>query len=156
MMKSYLKLCFLLLLFSCSKPEKEPEPVFLELRRAESESANDLIEMVLSGSEEKFYLHKEVLLSNEDVKSASPVLHGRRLVVEVILTDEGKEKFARLTEENINKRIGIVVDGRLILAPLVRAPIREGKMIITGNLSEEEINRIADGIVSKDEVTAID
>lgn len=145
-MKSFSKLCLLLFLISCSSPEKNAEPVTLELRRAESESANNLTEMVMHGSDKKFYLHNEILLTNDDVESASPVLHGKRLVVEVVLTEAGKKKFARVTEENLNKHLGILIDGQLILAPVVRAPIKEGKMIITGNLSEEEINRIANGL----------
>ena len=149
-MKSCLNLFIILLLFSCSNSNKKPDLVSLELRKAEIEPADSLIEMVMHGTQEKFYLHNEILLSNQDVESASPVLYGKRLVVEVILTQQGKEKFARLTEENLNKHVGIVIDGQLILAPVVRAPIKEGKMIITGNLSEEEINHIADGIVFKD------
>ena len=45
------------------------------------------------------------------------------------------------------KPIGMLVDGELITAPVIRTPIREGRAVINGDFTEEEAKRIAAGIV---------
>jgi len=53
-------------------------------------------------------------------------------------TDEGKEIFARLTKENIGKRVAIYLDGAPISAPVVREEIKDGKAQISGQFTPKE------------------
>jgi len=46
--------------------------------------------------------------------------------------EEGKEIFAKLTEENVGKRIAIFLDYFLLSAPVVKEPIRDGRAVISG------------------------
>jgi preprotein translocase subunit SecD len=136
-----------------SQQEREAEAsthgatVALEFRLAEMAPAEGLTEVSISDLNLKFYLHDEVVLDNSDVASAAvieqPVGHG----VEIVLTESGKQKFARLTEQNVKKLLGMVVDSELVCAPLINAPIAVGKAIIEGRFSPEEAERIAAGIV---------
>ena len=142
-------------LLGCVGTQKKSEQVTIEFRLAEKEPAHGLIEMKIHRTGERFYLHKEVLLSNTDVASASVSLWSQHSVVELIFHDMGREKLSRITRANVNKHIGMLLDGKLISAPLILAPILEGKAIIDGNFSEEEAHRIADGIVSGIKMTGM-
>ncbi len=103
--------------------------------------------MTIPGSEEKFYVRDTVVMSNYDIQRALPIVWNGKSVVELTFTPAGKVRFAMLTKENLGKRIGILIDGKLVTAPIVEAPILEGKALIDGDFSEEEAHRIADGIM---------
>ncbi|MGA3144847.1 MAG: sigma-70 family RNA polymerase sigma factor [Verrucomicrobiota bacterium] len=63
--------------------------------------------------------------------------------INVELSDVGKELFAAVTKENINKRLAIVLDGHLYLAPVIRSEISDGKVQITGHFTKEEARELA-------------
>jgi preprotein translocase subunit SecD len=63
--------------------------------------------------------------------------------ISVELSDEGKELFAAVTREHINKRLAIVLNGQLYAAPIIRSEITDGKAQITGNFTEEEAQQLA-------------
>jgi preprotein translocase subunit SecD len=63
--------------------------------------------------------------------------------IDVEFSEVGKELFAAITRENINKRLAIVVDGHLYRAPVIRSEITEGKAQITGPFTEEEARELA-------------
>ena len=148
-MKKFAFLLIVLFIFGCAGPEEKPEMVKVEFRLAETEPAEGLNQMSIPGSEERFFLHDEVLMSNDDIQFAFPGSWGDRAVIELTLTEDGKEKFAQITSENLGKRIGILLDGKLVMAPTIKAPILEGKAVIDGNFSEEEADRIATRIMLK-------
>ena len=148
-MKKIIGLIVALALFSCGKSPDTPAEVTVEFRLAELEPAPDLTETVFSGTGERFFLHKEAAISNADVASATVVKRGERPQIEVTFTAMGREKFAQLTRANLNKRVGILVDGQLLSAPTIRAPIEHGKALIIGDFTEQEARRIADGIIAR-------
>lgn len=51
---------------------------------------------------------------------------------------EGSDLFAKITKENMGKRIAIYLDGIPISAPVVQSEITNGKAVITGGFSLEE------------------
>jgi RNA polymerase sigma factor (sigma-70 family) len=63
--------------------------------------------------------------------------------INIELSDVGKELFAAVTKENINKRLAIVLDGHLYLAPVIRSEISDGKVQITGHFTGEEARELA-------------
>ena len=63
--------------------------------------------------------------------------------INVEFSPEGNELFAAVTKENINKRLAIVLGGRLYAAPVIRSEISGGKTQITGTFTEEEAIEIA-------------
>lgn len=54
----------------------------------------------------------------------------------------GGEIFAELTKANINKRIGIYLDGQLLSAPVVREEISDGRAEITGQFTLTEAREL--------------
>jgi hypothetical protein len=122
------------------------EAFTLEFRPASEMPGPGLTEMTLSGSEKSFFVSDEVVLSNADVESAQAAMGPFQPHVEITFTKEGAERFATVTENNLNKPLAIIVSGRLIAAPIVMDKIVGGKAEIQGTFSEEEARRMARGI----------
>lgn len=55
----------------------------------------------------------------------------------------GAKKFARATAENVGRRLAIVLDGKVISAPVINSPITGGNGIITGNFTVQSAHDLA-------------
>lgn len=62
------------------------------------------------------------------------------------LTASGTREFARLTRESIGRRLAILVEGRVVSAPVVREEITGGMGLIAGDFSEQEARALAKSI----------
>ena len=109
----------------------------------------DLMTVVRPGADaqatETLYVQKKVLLDQTDLKSASVITNqpAGKPRIQITLTDAGAKRFAKVTHQNIGKRLAIIIDGRLYSAPTIKTEIRDGKAQITGNFSEQEANDLA-------------
>ena len=63
--------------------------------------------------------------------------------VSLEFNEEGKELFAKATQDNLNKRILIVLDEEVVSAPTVNSAITDGKAMITGNFTPEDAEKTA-------------
>lgn len=57
--------------------------------------------------------------------------------VSLQFTNDGANKFTKLTEKNVGKPLAIILDGQVIEAPIVQEKITGGQAQITGNFSLE-------------------
>lgn len=57
--------------------------------------------------------------------------------------EEGAELFAKITKENLQKRIAIFLDGNMLTAPTVQSEIASGEAVITGSYSIKEAMNLA-------------
>jgi preprotein translocase subunit SecD len=124
-------------------------PAKFELRRAEAKPAAGLTEAKVAGKDEKVYLHKEVELTDKDIAKANVIedeLHGPTL--EIIFTKEAQKKIAKMTEEHMGKPLAILVDGKVVGAPIVRDKLTE-KAILTRMFTKEEAEKLANCINRK-------
>ncbi|HHE47147.1 MAG TPA: protein translocase subunit SecD [Bacteroidetes bacterium] len=64
-------------------------------------------------------------------------------IISLTLNRTGARKFARVTGANIKKRLAIVLDDKIYMAPVIRSKIPNGRAIIEGSASVEEANDIA-------------
>ena len=55
----------------------------------------------------------------------------------------GGQKFGQVTSENVGRPFAIVLDDKVISAPVIRSPITGGTGQITGNFSTEEASSLA-------------
>lgn len=77
-------------------------------------------------------------------------------MVSMQMTMEGSQKWARLTKDNINRAIAIVLDGVVYSAPNVRQEITGGNSQISGSFSVEEAKDLANVLNSgKMETTVV-
>jgi hypothetical protein len=63
--------------------------------------------------------------------------------VSVNLTAHGTAAFGTATESAMGSRIASVVDGRIVSAPTVQAPITSGNVVVTSGLTEREARSLA-------------
>lgn len=90
-----------------------------------------------------------VVLDGSDIADAQgavsqdPNTGVKEYVVSLTLTKDGTEKFAKATEENLNKAIAIVYDGETISAPTVQNVISDGKAQINGQKDIDEAKELA-------------
>lgn len=55
----------------------------------------------------------------------------------------GARQFARVTKDNVNKPFAIVLDGKVLSAPVIREPIIGGSGQISGNFSVQEASTLS-------------
>lgn len=69
-------------------------------------------------------------------------------VVSMVMNDEGARQWARVTQQNLNKAIAIVLDDQVYSFPNVNSVIEGGRSQITGNFSVEEAKDLANVLKS--------
>lgn len=116
----------------------------VEVRRAETAPADGLVEAVVTGTTQKVYLHKAAALTGADIATAKAAADG----VELTFTDAGAKKAAKLSEEYADKPVALVVDGKVLAAPIIRAKL--GQTIrLTGSFTAEEAAKLVKAIESR-------
>ena len=69
---------------------------------------------------------------------------GSQPYVALKFNEEGKQKFADATKNNIGKRILIVMDNDVISGPTVNSEITDGEAMITGGFTGDSAQELAD------------
>lgn len=92
---------------------------------------------------ELYLVRKQVLISGDMVDDARPAFgQNNDPVVSFKLNPTGGARFGRITAQNIGRPFAIVLDGKVISAPVIRDQIfSEGQ--ISGNFSIEESDELA-------------
>lgn len=100
------------------------------------------------GDYEVLHISKLPLLDHSVVRSASVVSNSftGNPEISVEFTEEGRKKLAKLTQENVGKRVAVFIDGKVQSAPRILSPITAGRLAIFGPFNFEEANRLA-GII---------
>jgi preprotein translocase subunit SecD len=62
----------------------------------------------------------------------------------------GARKLAAFTQENLGRALAIVLDGRVVSAPLIREPILGGHAQISGTLTRTEADELAGRLRARD------
>lgn len=119
--------------------------VRFEVRLAEERPAPGLVVAQVSDTGRVIYLHPETVVSNEDVASATALDGPAGFTVEVRLLPSGADRLRQATGGHVGRPVAIALDGRVVMAPTVRSPIGDSA-VITGQLTETEARRIADGV----------
>jgi preprotein translocase subunit SecD len=105
------------------------------------DARNASLPMNVEGEGGKFCMQQEAIVDQADVKLAEVASEPNGPRVRLTLTDAGSRKLLDTTRKNIGNRIGVVLNGRLLSAPIVRAPISNG-IPISGHFTEQERNDI--------------
>lgn len=67
-------------------------------------------------------------------------------LVSVRFNKEGAALFAEITKNNVNRQLGIFLDGELLSAPNINEPITGGTAIISGGFTAEEAKELAQNL----------
>jgi preprotein translocase subunit SecD len=108
----------------------------------ESSSTFDSIQ-VFDNSGNSLLLNKEVILSGDLLVDASATYHEGKPAVAFRFNSLGSRKFAQITTDNIGKIFAIVLDGKVITAPVINTVINQGSGVISGNFTTQEAGQVA-------------
>jgi preprotein translocase subunit SecD len=64
-------------------------------------------------------------------------------LVTVRFTPQGAQLFAEITRNNVGRRMALRVDGRVIVAPVIREPIIGGSGQLSGGLTADQAKTMA-------------
>ena len=94
---------------------------------------------------EKYLIEKRVLVSGADLVDAQPGFDQRtnEPVVNFRFNSAGARKFAEVTQANVGKPFAIILDNKVISAPVIREPILGGSGQISGNFTVQSANDLA-------------
>jgi preprotein translocase subunit SecD len=133
---------------SAEKPADKPQ-VRLELRRAETKPGEGLTEATVAGTSQKIYLHKKAEIDNKDIARARAMEDDRgHPAIEVVFTREGARKAARMSEAHKGKPLAILLNGKVVGAPVVRDRLSD-HALITGTFTQKEVDRLVKGMSGK-------
>jgi hypothetical protein len=118
-----------------------------EVRLAEDRPAIGLREVKLFGPDRSIYLHDEMVVTNSDIAVArvAPGVRPSEYVVAIEFNPSGAEKMRAATANHIGKPIAILLDGQVVMAPVLRTLIGASARI-TGNFTRTQAERIVKGI----------
>ena len=88
-------------------------------------------------------LKRAIVVGGESLEDARATYDEGRPVVAFTFKAMGAKKFGNATASNVGRRLAIVLDGKVISAPVINSPITGGKGIITGNFTVQATNDLA-------------
>jgi preprotein translocase subunit SecD len=92
----------------------------------------------LTGERRYYAVEKRRTVTGRDLKTARPSLgQFNDPIVEFSLTPEGSRAFADLTGKNVGQGLAIVLDGKVVSAPVIKSRIADSG-IIEGNFTQQE------------------
>ncbi len=120
--------------------------VRFEVRLAEGQPAPGLIVARVAASDRLIYLHPETVVNNEDIAASWVSQDGPdRFAVVVDLLPSGAERMRHATSAHAGRPVAILVDGSVVLAPIVRSAISDSA-VISGSYTKRQAERIARGV----------
>ena len=121
-------------------------------------SAVPVFKPIPTDREDGFYLTKddvhatgvkEIVLDNKPSFTSNDILEvkktsydGGHSQINIQFTKEAAQKFYLLTKKNRGRPLAIVLGKQIVSMPIINAPILGGKANITGNFTDEEIDRM--------------
>ena len=103
-----------------------------------------------AGQTEWHSLEAQPLLDDTALRSAAVGNDGNgKPQIELSFTDAAAKQFSDITARNIGKRIGILINGRLESAPIIRTAITGGTAVISGNFTSREAAAFVTSVNSK-------
>ena len=89
-------------------------------------------------------VERDAMLTGEDVADARPAFDQmNQAYVTLNFNRRGADIFERVTAENVNRRMAIVLDGKVYSAPVIRERIGGGRASISGNFTTAEAQDLA-------------
>jgi preprotein translocase subunit SecD len=92
-----------------------------------------------------YVVKKQVLVSGGDLTDAQPGFDQRngQPIVSFKFNSSGSRKFAQATIDNVKQPFAIVLDNKVISAPVIQEPITGGQGQISGNFTVQQANDLA-------------
>jgi preprotein translocase subunit SecD len=90
-----------------------------------------------------YVVKKRVRVGGENVSDASATYHENRPAVNFRFDTVGARKFCKASKDNINRQLAIILDNKVISAPVINEAICQGSGVISGRFTIEEARDLA-------------
>ena len=109
----------------------------------DNEFGSELISF--ENSDEKLRINKRIIVSGDNLINANPKLDNQtnQAIVSFTFDRVGSKKFGRATTDHVGKQLAIILDGKIISAPVINEPILGGNGQITGNFTFQSATDLA-------------
>jgi len=98
---------------------------------------------------ESYCLSRHILLDEDDIDHAEPTTAGTGdPAIRLRFTDRGAKRLLQATQSRVGERLGMVVNSRLLAAPVIRGPLGQ-EIVMIGLGSPEEAAAIARALNQK-------
>ncbi|MDE2228357.1 MAG: protein translocase subunit SecD [Alphaproteobacteria bacterium] len=90
-----------------------------------------------------YVVRRRILVSGDMLTDAQPTFQENEPVVSFKFDSVGARRFAEATKDNVGKPFAIVLDNKVISAPVIREPILGGQGVISGSFTVQSANDLA-------------
>ncbi len=106
---------------------------------------SEVLQGTEGGGAQKYLIEKRILVAGEDLTDAQPGFDQRTSepIVTFKFNTNGARRFAQVTQENVGRPFAIVLDDKVISAPVIREPILGGSGQISGSFTVQQANDLA-------------
>ncbi|GGB53331.1 hypothetical protein GCM10011505_37970 [Tistrella bauzanensis] len=95
------------------------------------------------GQPTKYVVQRRVLVSGERLTDSQPSFQNNEPVVSFRFDSVGGRRFGEATQQNVGRNLAIVLDEKVISAPVIREPILGGSGVISGTFTVQEASNLA-------------
>ena len=95
------------------------------------------------GQPVQYLVRKRVMVGGDTLVDAQPTVQDAQPVVSFRFDAVGARRFGETTRRNVERPFAIVLDGKVISAPVIREPILGGSGVISGNFTVQSARDLA-------------
>jgi len=133
-----------------NKINKKPIPKFEPIPIEREDGFYETVDYNPNSDKKDIQLEKRPSITKEDILEVKKVTNKQgKSHIEISLNKNGARNFHILTKNNIGNPIAIVVDKYIVSLPTVNTTISGGKIDITGNFSNDEIDKMIEKLKNK-------
>jgi protein-export membrane protein SecD len=101
--------------------------------------------LLFEDDSEEAIVSKRIILSGDNILDAKPRMDNQNneTVVSFTLDRVGSKRFGKATTSGIGKRLAIILDGKIVSAPVIRSAIVGGSGQISGNFTFQSATDLA-------------
>jgi len=94
---------------------------------------------LVSGKEGRMLVEKDAAITGADLAQSSPTydMYGSPMI-SLQFNSAGGKKFAKVTEENVGRQLAILLDNKVMSAPVIKTAILDGRGVIEGEFNMDE------------------
>ncbi len=95
------------------------------------------------GNPRMYPIRKRIMVDGDSLVDSQPTFQDNQPVVSFRFDASGSKKFGRVTQKNVGKPFAIVLDGKVISAPVIREAILGGSGVISGSFNVQTAKDLA-------------
>lgn len=96
-----------------------------------------------TGQTAQYVVRKRIMVSGDTLVDAQPSFQDNQPVVSFKFDSVGARRFGEATTENVGKPFAIVLDNKVLSAPVIREAITGGRGIISGSFTTQSASDLA-------------